>query len=106
MDRERAETHLRLLAEAELRRVMKMPTDSIPGRWYSPRLALVAGALTAVGGVGADVADQIQADLRFAVAARHRFFARSPAPGAHPAGTPANIVAGRADGSGDHDPGR
>ena len=81
MDRERAETHLRLLAEAELRRVMELPAGSIPGRWYSPRLALAAGALTAVGAVGADVTNQIQADLRFAVAARHRFFARSPAPG-------------------------
>ena len=81
MDRERAETHLRLLAEAELRRVMKMPSDGIPGRWYSPMLALVAGALTTVGAVGADAAEHIQADLRFAVAARHRVFARSPAPG-------------------------
>lgn len=32
MDREGAETHLRLLAEAELRRVMMMPAGSIPGR--------------------------------------------------------------------------
>ena len=39
MDRERAETHLRLLAEAELRRVMTMPAGSIPDRWYSARLA-------------------------------------------------------------------
>jgi hypothetical protein len=30
MDRERAETHLRLLAETELRRAMKMPVSSIP----------------------------------------------------------------------------
>jgi hypothetical protein len=81
MDRERAETYLRLLAEAELRRVMKMPAGSIPGRWYSPRLALVARALIAVGAVGADVADQIQSDVGLAVAARHRFFARGPGPG-------------------------
>lgn len=32
MDRERAETHLRLLAETELRRAMKMPVGSIPAR--------------------------------------------------------------------------
>jgi hypothetical protein len=81
MDRERAETHLRLLAEAELRRVMKMPAGSIPGRWYSARLALVAQALTAVDAVGADVADQIQADVGLAVAARHRLSARGPGPG-------------------------
>jgi hypothetical protein len=81
MDRERAETHLRLLAEAELRRVMKMPAGSIPGRWYSARLALVAQALTAVDAVGADVADEIQADVGLAVAARHRLSARGPGPG-------------------------
>ena len=81
MDREGAETHLRLLAEAELRRVMTMPAGSIPGRWYSARLALVGRALIAVGAVGADVADQIQADVGLAVAARHRFFARAPGPG-------------------------
>ena len=81
MDRERAETHLRLLAEAELRRAMTMPVGSIPGRWYSVRLALVAQALIAVGAVSADVADEIQADVGLAVAARHRFFARGPGPG-------------------------
>ena len=79
MDRERAETHLRLLAEAELRRVMKVPMGSIPGRWYSARLLLVAQALTAVDAVGADVADEIQADVGLAVAARHRL--PEPGPG-------------------------
>jgi hypothetical protein len=81
MDRERAETHLRLLAEAELRRVMKTPAGSIAGRWYSARLTLVAQALTAVGAVGADVAAEIQADIGLGVAARHRLSARSPGPG-------------------------
>ena len=78
MDRERAETHLRLLAEAELRRVTAMPAGSIPDRWYSARLALVAQALTAVGAVGADVADEVQAHVRLAVAARHRLDAHWP----------------------------
>ena len=81
MDREGAETHLRLLAEAELRRVMRMPAGSIRGRWYSERLVLVAQALTAVDAVGADVADEIQADVGLAVAARHRLPARGPGPG-------------------------
>jgi len=36
-----------LLSEAELHRAMKMPAGSIPGRWHSARLALVAQALTA-----------------------------------------------------------
>ena len=77
MDRERAETYLRLLAEAELRRATTMAARSSPGRWHSARLALAAQALSAVGAVGADVADQIQADVRLAVAVRHRL----PAPG-------------------------
>ena len=81
MDRERAETHLRLLAEAELRRAMEMPAGSLPGRWHSARLALAAQALTAVDAVGAGVADQIQADIGLAVAARHRLVARRPGPG-------------------------
>jgi len=60
---------------------MTMPAGSIPGRWYSVRLVLVAQALTAVGAVGADVAEEIQADIGLAVAARHRLFARGPGPG-------------------------
>ena len=81
MDRERAETHLRLLAETELRRAMKMPVGSIPVRWHSARLALVAEALTVVDAVGSDAADQIQADIGLAVAARRRLVAPRPGPG-------------------------
>jgi hypothetical protein len=81
MDRERAETHLRLLAEAELRRAMKMPVGSIPRRWHSARLALIAQALTAVGAVGAGVADEIQADVGLTVAARRQLSVRGPGPG-------------------------
>jgi len=81
MDRERAEAHLRLLAEAELRRAMTMPVGSIPRRWHPARLALVAQALTAVGAVGAGVADEFQADVGLAVAARRQLPARGPRPG-------------------------
>jgi hypothetical protein len=81
MDRERAETYLRLLAEAELRRVTKVPVDSSPDRWYSARLVLVAQALIAVGAVGADVADEIEADIGLAVAARRRLPVGGPGPG-------------------------
>ena len=70
MNRERAETDLRLLAEAELRRAMKMPAGSISGRWNSAVLVLVAQALSAAGAVGADVADKIQADVGLAIAVR------------------------------------
>jgi hypothetical protein len=68
MNRERAETHLRQLAEAELRRAVKLPAGSIPGRWNSARLALVAQALSAVDAVVADTAAEIEANLDLAVA--------------------------------------
>ena len=77
MDRERAEAHLRLLAETELRRAMTMPADSIPYR-YSPRLTLVAQALTAADAVDADVAAEILDDVGLAVASRRRLPVRLP----------------------------
>lgn len=82
MDRERAEIYLRLLAEAELRRALKMPTGSTPDWWYSASLVLVAQALTAADAISADVADEIHADVRLAVAIRRRLDARwGPGPG-------------------------
>ena len=60
---------------------MTMPAGGIPGRRHPARLALAAQTLTAVGAVGADVADQIQADVSLAVAARRRTVARGPRPG-------------------------
>lgn len=81
MDRERAETYLRLLAEAELRRAMEMPAGSNRWRWHSATPALVAQALITVGAVGADVADRIQADVSVAVAGRRRLSARNLGPG-------------------------
>lgn len=81
MDRERAEPYLRLLAEAEQRGTMTMPTGSDRWQWHSSRLALVVQALTAAGAVGADVAARIQADVCLAVAGRHRMSARDLVPG-------------------------
>jgi hypothetical protein len=72
MDRERAETYLRLLAEAELRRATAIAAGSLPGQWRSTRLELAAQALRVVGAVGVDVADEIQADLGLAVAGRYQ----------------------------------
>ena len=69
MNRGRAETCLRLLAEAELRRVTT-PGAGVPGRRNSARLALVAQALAAVGAVDVGTADEIRADLGLAVAVR------------------------------------
>jgi hypothetical protein len=78
MDRERAETYLRLPAEAELRRATTIAARGTPGQWHSARLALAAQALSAAGAVGADVADQIQADVRLVVAGRHQLAAPGP----------------------------
>ena len=47
MNRERAETYLRQLAEAELRRARTWPAARIPGRRNTARLTLVAQALLA-----------------------------------------------------------
>jgi hypothetical protein len=68
MNRERAESHLRQLAEAELRRARTLPAVCIPGRWLSARLALTAQALSAVGAVEAGTADEIQANFELAIA--------------------------------------
>jgi len=74
MNRERAETYLRLLAEAELRdparslagaRSGDAPFVSIP-----VALARAAWALTAVGALDLDTADAILADVELALAAR------------------------------------
>jgi hypothetical protein len=70
MDRERAETYLRQLAEAELR-ARTWPASLIAGRGQDPgRLALVEPALVAAGAIDAGTADQIRADLDLAVAVR------------------------------------
>jgi hypothetical protein len=74
VDQERAETYLRLLAEAELRRVMTMPAGGNQGRPMSARFKLVAQALTAVGAVSAEVVAEIQADADLAVARRRPLY--------------------------------
>jgi hypothetical protein len=81
MDRERAETYLWQLAEAELRRARTLPAARIPGRRNTARLALVAQALVAVGAVDAGTADQIRADLEVAVAVRQPGQESQPSPG-------------------------
>ncbi len=72
MDPERAQTHLRLLAEVELRRAGSPAGDiSVPvsGR-NSARLARVAQALIAVGALDAAIAEAIMADFDLAVVIR------------------------------------
>ena len=70
VNRERAESHLRLLAEAERRRMMALPAERFNDQWFSRRLELVAQALAALGAVDAGTAKQIQADFDRASTAR------------------------------------
>jgi hypothetical protein len=71
----RAETHLRQLAEAELRRAT---APGALGRGHAGRLPLVAQALIAVGAVDVGTADQIQAELDLALAARYQAAGATP----------------------------
>jgi len=75
MNRGRAETHLRQLAEAELRRAT---APGALGRGHAGRLPLVAQALIAVGAVDVGTADEIQAELDLALAARYRAAGATP----------------------------
>lgn len=75
MNRGRAETHLRQLAEAELRRAM---APSALGRGHAGRLPLVAYALIAVDAIDVNAADEIQAELDLALAARQPSVAGAP----------------------------
>jgi hypothetical protein len=71
MNREAAETYLRLLAEAELRRVTTaLAVDHAARQRRAPRLALAAQALCAAGAVDAGTAAYIRAELDLALLAR------------------------------------
>jgi hypothetical protein len=75
MNHGRAETHLRQLAEAELRRAAG---PGARGRGHAGRLSLVAQALIAVGAVDVGTADEIQAELDLALAARYQAVDATP----------------------------
>jgi len=75
MDRGRAETHLRQLAEAELRRATE---PGVLARGPTGRLPLVAQALIAVGAVDVGTADQVQAEFDLALAARYQAAGMTP----------------------------
>jgi hypothetical protein len=71
MNRERAETHLRLLAEAELRRAVTWPAGGgLQDVGHSARLELVAQALHAVHAFDMDAANEIHAELALALGGR------------------------------------
>ena len=71
MNRECAETHLRLLAEAELRRATAWPADGgLLDECHSARLELVVQALHAVHAFDMGAANEIQAELALALGVR------------------------------------
>ncbi|HUB22126.1 MAG TPA: hypothetical protein VMA97_06940 [Streptosporangiaceae bacterium] len=89
MSRERAETHLRLLAEAELRRATAWPADGgLLDECHSERLELIAQALHAVHAFDMDAANEIQAELAFALGVRQP----GPAPGGLAPNAEANMT--------------
>jgi len=95
MNRVRAETFLRLLAEAELRDVLTRPASALRSAGYSitlpARLAQVAWALAAVDALEAEIALGILADVELALAIR-----RSPEPPAR--GHPGRVGPARVSG--------
>src|SRR5580704_14819277 len=74
MNRERAETYLRLLAEAELRDPALASPRAADAPFLTAPITLTraAWALTAVGALDLQSAEAILADAELAVAARHR----------------------------------
>ena len=70
MSREGAETYLRGLAEAELRRAASQPWDSAPQANSTARVKRVAEVLTFVGALDDGIADQILDDFELALDAR------------------------------------
>ena len=86
MNRERAETHLRLLAEAELRRSMTPSGGGAAGQRHTPSLALAGYVLWTVGAVDIGVMDEIRDDLEFARAVREPVPLSPARPG--PGGSP------------------
>jgi hypothetical protein len=107
MNRERAETYLRLLAEAELRdpalALSSAPSSALPpvrsadAPFVTAPVALTraAWALTAVGALDLRTAEAILADAELAVAARHRPEVAAASP-AGPRLGPRRFAGGRA----------
>ena len=102
MDSERAERHLRLAAEAALRRARTLPRDDgqvRPREIFTEciaRLRGVATTLVTVGAVDESRADMIMAEFQAALGVRHLhpitaspLFMPRPAPAGPPAGAPA-----------------
>ena len=67
MDREGAETYLRLLAEAAIRGSLTPAAEPVPG---ATRMMVAGHALTAVGALDPLVAEEILTDFRLAMSVR------------------------------------
>ncbi len=76
MDREYAETYLRLLADAELRRAMTRTWGTSPQGGGAARVKRVGQVLTVAGALDDEVADQILDEFELALAARQAGSAR------------------------------
>ena len=70
MNRKRAETYLRVLAEAELRRATSQPSGNAQRAGYAARVKRVAQALAFAGAIDDGFADQILDDSELALGAR------------------------------------
>ena len=70
MNRERAETYLRALAETELRRATSQPSGNAQRADHAARVERVAQVLAFVGALDAGLADQILGDFELALGAR------------------------------------
>jgi hypothetical protein len=79
MNRERAETYLRVLAEAELRRATSQPWGNAQRAGYADRVSRVARVLAFVGALDEGPADQILRDFELALGARQEGQAASVA---------------------------
>ena len=72
MNRERGETYLRVLAEAELRRATSQSWGNDQRAGHAARLKRVAQVLAFVGALDEGTADQILDDFELALGARQR----------------------------------
>src|SRR5260370_9941744 len=70
MNRERAETYLRALAETELRRATSQPSGNVQRADHAARVERVAQVLAFAGALDAGLADQILGDFELALGAR------------------------------------
>jgi hypothetical protein len=100
VDSERAETRLRFMAEAELRRAQALPRDPKPdprdpgsGLACLARLRYVASALTAVGALDNEVAEAVLDDLNMALIVRQRLGERGQS--GPPGGPASRLLAAR-----------